>query len=74
MISDLYLYFYERKFIYNIILLFGYIDDIIIFFLNDNKSIYLPINYPSNLELNTTNFSNTSINFMDANIDIYPGI
>lgn len=38
--------------------------------LNVNESISLPVNYPSNLELSTTYLNNSSINFLDVNINI----
>lgn len=35
---------------------------------SDNKSIYLLVPYPHNLELITPNLNYSAINFMDANI------
>lgn len=69
MISDLYLYFYERKFIINNISFFRDINDIIIFSFNENKSVSLPANYPSSLEISTTYLTNSSINIMGVNIN-----
>lgn len=55
-LSELYLYFYERNFIINILLYINF-HDIILFSLNGNQSLSLPLAYLYNLELSTTNLT-----------------
>lgn len=67
-LADLYLYHYESNFMNNDILLYRYIDDIILLYTNDCKIYDLPVKYPRNLELTKNLLSNNTISFLDLHI------
>lgn len=66
----IYRYYHEINFIKNNILLYGYIDDEILIYLNDNLSMSLPLPFLNNLENSIKNLTNSTINYMDVNIAI----
>lgn len=66
----IYRYYHEINFIKNNILLYGYIDDKILIYLNDNLSMSLPLPFLNNLENSIKNLTNSTIIYMDVNIAI----
>lgn len=70
MLSDWYLYFYEENFINNNVLLYRYIVVIILFSLNDNQYMFIPVAFLHNIELTTTNLTDSAVNFLYVSITI----
>lgn len=69
LLANLFLHFFEKNFTYIILSAFRYVDDIIIFNVENFDSVYSDI-YPSELTLIKTNSSNSSSDFLDLLINI----
>ena len=68
MLANLYLYYYECTTTCNNFIFYRYINDIVVFYLNNNTSLDLTVNFSDNLNFSENYFVSNAIAFLDLKI------